>query len=168
MAEASRAETRASDSAAAGSHEAATARLIGKIVRKPWITSAPIQQRDAQPALLDGDPLQPLGLLEGLDVEYAAAAPFADQPFDGKFRLVGSRDGAASALLDQLADLFVERHAFDQFRGAPPVLRGDGCAPAGYSTRAANTVKMLFFIGKSLKRHAKVMKIPQKKGFGTE
>lgn len=69
-----------------------------------------------------------LGLLEGLDVEYAAAAPFADQPFDGKFRLVGSRDGAASALLDQLADLFVERHAFDQFRGAPPVLRGDGCA----------------------------------------
>ena len=41
-----------------------------------------------------------------------------------------------------------------------------GCAPAGYSTRAANTVKMLFFIGKSLKRHAKVMKIPQKKGFG--
>ena len=89
------------------------------------------QQRDAQPALLDGDPLQPLGLLEGLDVEYAAAAPFADQPFDGKFRLVGSRDGAASALLDQLADLFVERHAFDQFRGAPPVLRGDGLRPGG-------------------------------------
>lgn len=131
MAEASRAETRASDSAAAGSHEAATARLIGKIVRKPWITSAPISSGMPSRALLDGDPLQPLGLLEGLDVEYAAAAPFADQPFDGKFRLVGSRDGAASALLDQLADLFVERHAFDQFRGAPPVLRGDGLRPGG-------------------------------------
>ena len=39
--------------------------------------------------------------------------------------------GAASALLDQLADLFVERHAFDQFRGAPPVLRGDGLRPGG-------------------------------------
>jgi len=43
-----------------------------------------------------------------------------------------------------------------------------GGARGGYSTWAANTVKMLFFIGKSLKRHAKVMKIPQKKGFGTE
>ena len=84
------------------------------------------QERDAQPALLDGDPLQPFGLLEGLDVEHAAAPPFADQPFDGKFRLVGSRDGTASALLDQLPDLFIERHAPDQFRGAPPVLGGDG------------------------------------------
>ena len=35
------------------------------------------------------------------------------------------------ALRDQLADLFVERHAFDQFRGAPPVLRGDGLRPGG-------------------------------------
>ena len=40
-------------------------------------------------------------------------------------------DKAARLLLDQLADLFVERHAFDQFRGAPPVLRGDGLRPGG-------------------------------------
>ena len=38
---------------------------------------------------------------------------------------------AAAALLDLLADLVVERHAFDQFRGAPPVLRGDGLRPGG-------------------------------------
>ena len=42
-----------------------------------------------------------------------------------------SKDLTARLLLDQLADLFVERHAFDQFRGAPPVLRGDGLRPGG-------------------------------------
>mgnify|MGYP001091876653 CR=1 FL=1 len=43
----------------------------------------------------------------------------------------GYTPGTADELLDQLADLFVERHAFDQFRGAPPVLRGDGLRPGG-------------------------------------
>ena len=50
---------------------------------------------------------------------------------NGNYVLVGLRRAGKSTLLNQLADLFVERHAFDQFRGAPPVLRGDGLRPGG-------------------------------------
>ena len=168
MAEASRAETRASDSAAAGSHEAATARLIGKIVRKPWITSAPINSGmpsrlsstaircnrsvSSKDLMLNTLPQRPSRTSRSTESSVLSGPVTAPPP-----RCWTSWPIFSSSVMRSTSSAARRRSC-----GVT------GCAPAGYSTRAANTVKMLFFIGKSLKRHAKVMKIPQKKGFGTE